>query len=410
MFGTGQRLPPSASFTSSGGKRAAGVAPAVTAFTRQQQQRLHRFHKDVALATSLSVEEFLASHIRQRPFLHTHKFAPSTRRAYTSLQYDDNVHNRFHPQAAPLKATTPLPPPVSRRKQGCAQHQLFHGTTTAYKSKVMPLPPPPLPRPGDDKGTLTTRLCQTRRRLGLDRPSPSIPPSTTIPPTKKKKQKTAASISHRSSIIGPNPFHQAYDRGTLPASIQHRREPASSSSSSSSSRSSTRRLRLYWHTPPSELDYRTILPLFLEGLRETTDPYRFLAVQGLIDLMEACPHKLLACVPLLLPPLKRALDTQHLVILATTLRIFQDFILTDPERIGPALVPFYHHLLGASAVFNKHKDAQSNRRGGMEWGQQRRLCVSDLVNETLELMEITGGREAFVHIKYMIPTYDSVMK
>jgi hypothetical protein len=125
--------------------------------------------------------------------------------------------------------------------------------------------------------------------------------------------------------------------------------------------------------------------------------------------MEACPHKLLACVPLLLPPLKRALDTQHPVILATTLKILQDFILADPGRIGPALVPFYHHLLGASAVFNKHKDGQSNRRGGMEWGQQRRLCVSDLVNETLELLEITGGREAFVHIRYMIPTYDSVM-
>lgn len=36
--------------------------------------------------------------------------------------------------------------------------------------------------------------------------------------------------------------------------------------------------------------------------------------------------------------------------------------------------------------------------------------MSDLVNETLELMEITGGRKAFVHIRYMIPTYDSVMK
>eukprot|EP00624_Nannochloropsis_granulata_P005524 evm.model.NODE_39470_length_18909_cov_33.933311.5 len=126
--------------------------------------------------------------------------------------------------------------------------------------------------------------------------------------------------------------------------------------------------------------------------------------------MEACPHKLLACVPLLLPPLKRALDTQQPIILATTLKIFQNFILADPERIGPALVPFYHHFLGASAVFNKHKDTRNNPRGEMDWGQRRRLCVSDLVKETLELLETTGGRKAFEHIRYMIPGYESVMK
>jgi len=46
----------------------------------------------------------------------------------------------------------------------------------------------------------------------------------------------------------------------------------------------------------------------------------------------------------------------------------------------------------------------------MDWGQRRRLCVSELVNETLELLEITGGREAFEHIRYMIPSYESVMQ
>ena len=41
----------------------------------------------------------------------------------------------------------------------------------------------------------------------------------------------------------------------------------------------------------------------------------------------------------------------------------------------------------------------------MDYAQFRRLCLRRLVNETLELLELTGGAQAFVHIRYMIPTY-----
>ena len=35
------------------------------------------------------------------------------------------------------------------------------------------------------------------------------------------------------------------------------------------------------------------------------------------------------------------------------------------------------------------------------------MNISDLMNQTLELMEVTGGEDAFINIKYMIPTYES---
>ena len=43
----------------------------------------------------------------------------------------------------------------------------------------------------------------------------------------------------------------------------------------------------------------------------------------------------------------------------------------------------------------------------IDYSQQKRANVGDLIDETLELFEIHGGEDAFINIKYMIPTYES---
>jgi len=43
----------------------------------------------------------------------------------------------------------------------------------------------------------------------------------------------------------------------------------------------------------------------------------------------------------------------------------------------------------------------------IDYGQQKRGNVGDLIDETLELFEIHGGEDSFINIKYMIPTYES---
>jgi hypothetical protein len=43
------------------------------------------------------------------------------------------------------------------------------------------------------------------------------------------------------------------------------------------------------------------------------------------------------------------------------------------------------------------------------YGQQKRENIGDLVNETLEAFERHGGPDAFINIKYMIPTYESCL-
>lgn len=46
---------------------------------------------------------------------------------------------------------------------------------------------------------------------------------------------------------------------------------------------------------------------------------------------------------------------------------------------------------------------------GIDYSQQRGENVADVIQETLELLEIYGGEDAFINIKYMVPTYESCM-
>jgi hypothetical protein len=53
-----------------------------------------------------------------------------------------------------------------------------------------------------------------------------------------------------------------------------------------------------------KLDYHHYLPIFFDGLREKKDPYRFLAVQGVFDLLEHGGAKILPVIPQLILPIK----------------------------------------------------------------------------------------------------------
>lgn len=46
---------------------------------------------------------------------------------------------------------------------------------------------------------------------------------------------------------------------------------------------------------------------------------------------------------------------------------------------------------------------------GIDYSQQRGENVADIIQETLEILEIYGGEDAFINIKYMVPTYESCM-
>jgi len=49
-----------------------------------------------------------------------------------------------------------------------------------------------------------------------------------------------------------------------------------------------------------------------------------------------------------------------------------------------------------------------NLGDAIDYGQRRREDLGELVQQTLELLEIHGGEDAFINIKYLVPIYESV--
>ena len=50
-----------------------------------------------------------------------------------------------------------------------------------------------------------------------------------------------------------------------------------------------------------------------------------------------------------------------------------------------------------------------NSGDGIDYSQQKRENIGDLIQETLEAFERHGGEDAFINIKYMVPTYESCL-
>jgi len=83
------------------------------------------------------------------------------------------------------------------------------------------------------------------------------------------------------------------------------------------------------------------LPLFVDGLKEKTDPYRFLAILGSFELIEKNKtNQIIECLPLIIMPLKTALNTKDNDIVSVVCKFIQK-ILNDHPDVGKELVPFY---------------------------------------------------------------------
>ncbi|TRY76855.1 hypothetical protein TCAL_03526, partial [Tigriopus californicus] len=161
------------------------------------------------------------------------------------------------------------------------------------------------------------------------------------------------------------------------------------------------------HPPPvpvESLDYYYYLPLLFDGLRETQHPYVFLSVSGIEDLLaKGGSKKILPVVPQLIIPIKAALNTRNVPIMCRTFKSLQ-LLVKSGEYIGQALVPYYRQLL---PIFNLFKNKNLNSGDGIDYHQRFHENIGDLIQETLEILEKRGGPDAFINIKYMIPTYES---
>lgn len=122
-------------------------------------------------------------------------------------------------------------------------------------------------------------------------------------------------------------------------------------------------------------------------------------------MLEKGGAKILPVVPQLIIPIKTALNTRDPELMTTTMKVLQQLVLSG-EMIGEALVPYYRQIL---PIFNIYKNSNMNLGDKVEYGQRKRTNIGDLISETLEILEQHGGEDAFINIKYMIPTYESTV-
>ena len=98
-----------------------------------------------------------------------------------------------------------------------------------------------------------------------------------------------------------------------------------------------------------------------------------------------------------------ALNTRDVEIICVTLQVLQALVKCS-DTIGEALVPYYRQIL---PIMNLFKTKNRNQGDKIDYAQRKMNNLGDLIIETLELFEIHGGDDAFINIKYMIPTYES---
>lgn len=225
----------------------------------------------------------------------------------------------------------------------------------------------------------------------------SVAPAAIKPVSKRKTSKT---MSHPAFSSRPNPpnteLRRFYERGDLPIQVDHGGVVN----------------RLAWKVEIQKLDFHHYLPIFFDGLREVEQPYAFVGEQGVLDMLEAAPHKVLPVIPQLIIPIKTALNTRDKEVMVKTLKILQALVNCDVAvsggagLIAQALVPYYRQILPVLNIFINNNN---NLGDGIDYSQRKRMNLGELIQQTLEQLEIHGGEDAFINIKYLVPTYQSVV-
>ena len=92
------------------------------------------------------------------------------------------------------------------------------------------------------------------------------------------------------------------------------------------------------------LDYHHYLPIFFEGLREPSDPEKFLADRGIDELIANGRDKILPVLPQLIIPMKLALQTKRKEVVVKTLKKIQ-LLVQSSDAVAESLVPYYRQIL-----------------------------------------------------------------
>jgi hypothetical protein len=133
---------------------------------------------------------------------------------------------------------------------------------------------------------------------------------------------------------------------------------------------------------------------------------------GILDLVERASHKINGeTLSKMIVPLKRALYTNNPIVISRVLLVLQKLAHGNDGAIGIILVPYFNQLLPRINIIRERYQGKSSRN-------QRQCYIIDdyeknietnlvrLIDETLVVLEQCGGQDAFINIKFSIPTYE----
>ncbi|KAG2427630.1 hypothetical protein HXX76_012281 [Chlamydomonas incerta] len=153
---------------------------------------------------------------------------------------------------------------------------------------------------------------------------------------------------------------------------------------------------------PGEVDPATWLPVFMDGIREYEEPYRFLAIRGSEDLMYRAGDTLHHFADALVAPLKVALDTREPTTVAVALQLMNNAIRLDPA-VAAVWAPHYWQFAQVLNLFR-------GRGGGLvvDMGYNKRDAAScgRLATAFMTDFEIAGGQLATAAVRRYSPGHD----
>jgi len=175
-------------------------------------------------------------------------------------------------------------------------------------------------------------------------------PSSLNKPVERAAPQKPKAGAVKKRTIPPSEFRRFYDRGDLPIQIEHGSPN-----------------RISWKIEVKQLDYHHYLPIFMEGIREKQEPYRFLACQGVFDLLHNGQAKVLPVIPQLIIPIKTALNSRDAAVITTTLHVLQALVQCS-DTVGEALVPYYRQIL---PIMNLFKQKNINVGDCIDYSQRK---------------------------------------
>ncbi|CAF2987220.1 unnamed protein product [Rotaria socialis] len=192
-------------------------------------------------------------------------------------------------------------------------------------------------------------------------------------------------------------FRLFYERGDLPCTIHH----------------TTKGQSLKWFIDNLEtlnIDY--YLPIFTDGLCEIKYPYSFIALQGILDLIEHASHKIdIESLSKIILPLKRALYTNDQIVISRVLIVLQKLARGNDGAIGVALVPYFNQILPMINIIKERNQGKLHKKKPQckivdDYEKDIPNELVRLIDKTLLILEQYGGQDAFINIKFSIPTYE----